>query len=312
MATTTDVKAMEKQMVDWVDAFERALSEKGVGPRSAGAYLADMRVFCRFYEEANGQPFEPELLTSLDLREFRTWSLEVQGCAPATWNRRMASLQSLCEWAHASGAVNYDPFQGVTRAEQQELAPRWLDGQEFKRFMRQVERDVQQARTPFAKRSALRDQAMVALMVYAGLREAEVCGLAVLDVVLRERSGCVVVRLGKGDKRREVPLGKEARRSLEMWLKERGTERPEERLFLGKRNVPLTPRGLQKVVEQIGEASGVVVTPHQLRHTCAKRMLDRGTPLTVIQKILGHERLDTTARYVQPGRSDLEQAVEDL
>lgn len=298
-------------VMDWVDEFTLWLESNGLGSATVGAYLADVRVFSGFYQEANGQPFGPELLTSLDLREFRAWSIERQ-CAPSTWNRRMASLKTLCEWAKSSHRVNYDPWQGMERMEQVELAPRWLDKNEYSRFMRQVERSLNQARTPFTRRQALRDQAMVALMAYAGLREAEVVGLRVMDVVLSERKGSVLVRLGKGEKRRAIPLGKEARRALEMWLRELGSENPDARLFVGKGGVPLTVRGVQKVVAQLGAASGVEVTPHQLRHTAAKRMLDKGTPLTVIQKILGHKKLETTARYVQPGWSDLEDAVENL
>jgi site-specific recombinase XerC len=306
-------KVMDRLVVvDWVDQFEAYLAGEGCGAASIEAYLADVRVFCRFYQTANGQPFEPGLLTSLDLREFRGWSLREQGVAPATWNRRMASLQALCEWSLRAGLVNYNPFQGIERADEVVLAPRWLEAGEFKRFMRQVERDVQTARSAYQQRLTIRDAAVVGLMVYAGLREAEVCALEVGDVAIGERSGSVVVRLGKGEKKRTVPLGKEARAALGKWLELRGTEDGEGRLFVGKKGVPLSERGVQKVVAAIGEACGVDVSPHQLRHCCAKRMLDQGTPLTVIQKILGHEKLETTARYVQPGRSDLEKAVEDL
>lgn len=298
--------------LDWMDTFDAYLLSEGLGAATVAAYLADVRVFCRFYEASNAQAFEPGLLTSLDLREFRGWSLSIQQVRPSTWNRRMASLQVFSEWCQKAGFVNYNPFQGLTRVDEVELAPRWLDKSEYSRFMRQVEREVQSARTAHGRRMALRDQAMVGLMVYAGLREFEVCALQVLDVVIKERSGCVTVRLGKGEKFRSVPLGKEARRCVTMWLEARGSEDAAGRLFVGKGETPISPRGVQKVVRRLGEACGVDVTPHQLRHTFAKRMLDAGAPLTVIQKLLGHKKIDTTARYVQPGQSDLQAAVENL
>ena len=55
-----------------------------------------------------------------------------------------------------------------------------------------------------------------------------------------------------------------------------------------------------------------MVTPHDLRHSFAKRTLDEGAPLTVVSKLLGHSRLETTARYVTPGWGDLEEAVERI
>ena len=72
-------------------------------------------------------------------------------------------------------------------------------------------------------------------------------------------------------------------------------------------------RQAQKMVGALGERAKVEdLTPHALRHTCAKRMVDAGRPLTEIQKILGHEKLETTARYCQPGWEDLERAVESI
>ena len=72
----------------------------------------------------------------------------------------------------------------------------------------------------------------------------------------------------------------------------------------------MTTRTVQRVVAEIGRLAGLEVSPHDLRHTCLKRMVDAGTPLTVVQKIAGHKKLETTARYIKPGWGDLEKAVE--
>jgi site-specific recombinase XerD len=309
METTMERKVTVKTD-DWLQMFEGFLLTSGLGDRSVDSYLADVRVFCRFYQEANGEVFQPEALTSIDLREFRAW--EIRRVAPATWNRRMVSLQLLCQWAQTEGYVTYNPMQGVERVAETELAPRWLEAGEFKRFMRTVEQQVHRARSEFERRTAIRNQALVDLMARAGLRESEVAALTVGDVVLRDRSGYVVVWLGKGEKRRTVALGREARISLGRWLEWVGTEDPTQPLFVGKKGVPLTGRGIQKVVEALGELAGVDVTPHQLRHSFAKRALDAGAKLTEIQALLGHEKLETTRRYVQPGLSDLQRAVENL
>jgi len=155
----------------------------------------------------------------------------------------------------------------------------------------------------------VRDQGMVLLMVQAGLREGEVCSLDVSDVSLGERKGKVVVRLGKRGKRREVPLGNEARRAVTLWLEMRGGAGEEEPLFGGKSSERLTTRTVQRRVKEIGRLAGITdLTPHMLRHTFAKRLLDV-SQLTVVQSLMGHARISTTARYVMPGWEDMEAAV---
>jgi len=127
---------------------------------------------------------------------------------------------------------------------------------------------------------------------------------------LGERVGRVTVRRGKGDKFRQVPLAKEARRALRLWLDTRGADPGP--VFPSKRTPRISTRAVIERVREIGRMAGVELTPHDLRHTCAKRMCDEGVPLTVVQKILGHSRLETTARYVKPGWDDLAAAVERI
>lgn len=285
--------------------FEGWLEGRGSSERTIRAYLQDVRSFVSWFENEYQMAFDPQMVTSVDLRAWRSHSLEVERVAPATWNRRRISMRLFCEWAGLESAL-----QGVEAVEQVELPPRWLIPADWKRFMRQLEVDVNGATSDSWKSQAVRDQAMVALMVYAGLREGEVVGLDVGDVELRERSGRVVIRRGKGDKRREVPLCNEVRIALGAWMDVRGGDPGA--LFCGKGTGRVTTRTVQRRVAEIGKRAGVDVTPHDLRHTFAKRLLDGGTSINVVSRLLGHSRLDTTARYVQPGWADYERAVSKL
>lgn len=295
-------------VVSWESQFEAAIS--GRSGNTVAAYRRDIGGFARWYAQVNRQAFDPALLTSIDIRDYRRHSLEVEQVKPSTWNRRRSSLAVFCQWAFESGFVNYNPFQGVDAAEQVELPPRWLEVSQLKKVIRQVERQVNAARSDAEKSQALRDQALVALMAYAGLRECEAVALDLGDVQIGERSGRVIVRLGKGGKRREVPLNLECRRSVAMWLDVRGNAPGA--LFSGRSGERISTRLVQRCVAEIGRLSGVQLSPHDLRHTFAKRMLDEGAPLTVVSKLLGHSRLETTARYVQPGWADYESAVERI
>ena len=273
--------------------------------RTLQAYAQDVRGLAAWWEQEMGAGFDGGSLTSLDMHEYRKWSLDVERVRPATWNRRLASLRVFCGWLRDERVLRVDVLEGVSPADEVELPPRWLDKVETNRFERQVERCVNGAATAAARRRAVMDRGMVGLMLYAGLREGEVCGLEVGDVELGERSGRVVIRDGKGGKRRVVPLSRKARSGLADWLVERGAGAGS--LFSG-----VSERTVQRHVAEVGRLVGLSVTPHDLRHTFAKRMVDEGVTLTVVSKLLGHSRLETTTRYVQPGWEDFEKAVEEV
>ncbi|WP_245574417.1 tyrosine-type recombinase/integrase [Desulfovirgula thermocuniculi] len=154
-----------------------------------------------------------------------------------------------------------------------------------------------------------KDGALLALLLHAGLRVSEAVNLRVQDVVIRERSGFVRVRHGKGGKYREVPLNVTVRRILKEYLAELPPQ--SEWLFPSKRG-PMAPRVVQKRLKLFGRIAGVEVTPHKLRHTFCKTLVDAGESLDKVELLTGHTRLDTTAIYTRPGRTDLERAVEKL
>jgi integrase/recombinase XerC len=151
---------------------------------------------------------------------------------------------------------------------------------------------------------------MVALMLWAGLRESEVAQLDYEDIELSEKKGWVIVRNGKGEKRRELPLNIHARQAMREWFGLRGGEPGA--LFTGKRGERITGKAIQDRTRVIRIAAGLDedVTPHALRHTFAKRMVDAGYSIGIVQKLLGHSRLETTLAYTKPGWGDLEKAVE--
>jgi integrase/recombinase XerC len=292
----------------WSEAFADHLRAGGRSERTIQAYIQDVRSFAAWFQQVNGQELTPDLITSVDLRAYRSFA--IANMAPATFNRRRAMLAVLVEWAMGAGYLSYDPMKGLKPVPQEETPARWLDNTEYHRLTRTVELLVNGAKTEAARRQALRDQAMLALMLWAGLRESEVAQLDCSDVQIGERKGRVIVRRGKGDKRREIPLNSEALRAISAWDRVRGNEPGA--LFTGKGGERITGKGIQDRTRVIRLAAGLDedVTPHALRHTFAKRMVDAGVPIGTVQKLLGHSRLETTLVYTKPGWKDLEKAVE--
>jgi len=290
-------------MGGWVDDFATWLAEQGKRQPTIQAYVQDLRRLGEWYAQQD-EDFQPGLVTTVDLHAWRRYSLLVERVSPATWNRRLASVRAMARWALEMGYLAYDPTVGIAPVEEVPRGPRWLREHEARRLLRAAERAIHGAHRAKARWRALRNYALLALMLYTGLRVSEVVGLQWSDVVLRPRSGWVDVRVGKGGKHRRVPLPLPARRVLSEWraIQERATER----VF------DLTSRQVQRIVARLGREAGleVPVTPHVLRHTYARRVLDAGAQLTEVQKLLGHARLDTTAIYVAPSWEDLAKAAE--
>ena len=144
---------------------------------------------------------------------------------------------------------------------------------------------------------------MLNLLLYTGLRVGEAAALRLDDVVLNGKAAKVIVRSGKGLKYREVPLHKEARQALAAYLKVRPADQGDH-LFLGQRG-PLGGRGIQMQLTALGQAAGVEVTPHMLRHTFATRLLrEAGADLVTVASLMGHASIATTQIYTQPGEAD--------
>lgn len=200
----------------------------------------------------------------------------------------------------AEGGAGFaqQPGRGVKKVPEARPSPRWLTRREVGLLARAVQRY-----------GTVKDRALFALLLHAGLRVSEAVSLKLEDVVIRERSGFVRVRYGKGGKYREVPLNVTVRRILKEYVA--GLPPQSEWLFPGKRG-PMTPRAVQKRLKLFGRIAGVEVTPHKLRHTFYKWLVDAGESLDKVALLAGHARLDTTAVYTRPGKTDLERAVEKL
>lgn len=141
----------------------------------------------------------------------------------------------------------------------------------------------------------LRNAAILAIGVYAGLRVSEIRDLDQTDADLDGLS--VFVRHGKGDKEREVPLHNWAAELVREYLSTRVDNAPA--LFVSRQGTRLSVRAIQRMVVRLAGDARLAkrITPHKLRHTFATLLLDEGEDIRVIQELLGHESIATTELY---------------
>jgi site-specific recombinase XerD len=285
-------------MAGLIDRFCRFLRDSDRSPLTVRSYRSDMALFTAWFAETTGQAFTPERLTSTDLREYKR-HLSAERASPSTINRKLATFSAFIQWAVAAHVLPADHGIRLPRpVRETKHAPRWLTRIEQHRLLRAVERG-----------RIVRDVAVVKVLLNTGLRVSELCALQWRDVTISDRKGELIVRKGKGEKQRRIPLNKDARdalSSISYW------EHAGQRLhvFCGQRG-PLTPRGMELRFERYARQAKLNrASPHSLRHSFCKNLVDAGVSLEKVAALAGHDSLDTTRRYCDPSFQDLEEAVE--
>jgi integrase/recombinase XerD len=217
--------------------------------------------------------------------------LRARGQAPASIARRAAAARSFYRHLVALGLRADNPAADLDLPRRRTRLPRTLSLSEVERLI--------QAANGVAPR-ALRDRALVELLYGAGLRVGEAVGLERGGVDLESR---VVRCVGKGEKERVVPLGRQAVEALRRYLA-RGRpyldrrHRPE--LFLNAQGGALTRAGAFLILRRLAAKAGLEPTrvhPHLLRHSFATHLLEGGADLRSVQEMLGHADLGTTELY---------------
>lgn len=298
-------------------AFEQYLQDKDVSILTLRGYLSDVQQFAGWFEQSNNETFNLPAITPTDIREYRQFLQNTEKRKASTVNRKLAALSALMRWGIQSGQITSDPTENVKSVQQSVAAPRWLDKHEQFALQRAIEKDLQLAQLRYPRRyiTRRRDASLILFLLHTGLRLSEVVALELSDVQVSERKGSTLVRRGKGNKQRSVPLNSEARKALQDWLAVRpqvsdafiwvAVESPADEGISG--------RAVQRILHRYALDAGLQgLTPHILRHTFAKNLANKNVGLEKIAALLGHSSLNTTRIYVTPDAHDLERAVEQL
>lgn len=268
-------------------------------PETVRALTQDVRRFAKWFATSNAEPFRVGRVTVRDVTDFRR-HMQDAGLAVSTINRCLVTVRRLFGWLVEQGHVATNPASKVKQLRKQRLAPKGLERSQVRRLLRETE-----------LRGDLRASAILHLMLFTGARVGDVVNLELHDLMLGERSGTANFRYGKGGKERSVPIPLPARRALEAYLESRPPMNSP-KVFLGERGA-LTERGVRRLCSKYQAITGVKFSPHALRHTFAHRFLsENDNDLVALAQILGHESIDTTARYTQRRADELADAAERM
>jgi integrase/recombinase XerC len=265
--------------------LKRLATERRLSPHTVEAYEHDLRALLDFCEREQIASF-----TALDSFHVRRFAAEShrRGLGARSVARRLSAVRTFLNYLIETGVLKSNVGVHVQAPKAPRRLPATLDADQVASLLAISGDDP----------ATLRDRAMLELFYSSGLRLAELVGLDLGAVDAADRTVRV---LGKGSKARVVPVGKQALAALADWLAVRSElARPGElALFVGRRGERVSPRTVQKRVNEWAKRQGTTtgVHPHMLRHSFATHVLESSRDLRAVQEMLGHASLSTTQIY---------------
>jgi integrase/recombinase XerD len=268
--------------------------ERGLSPNTIAAYRRDLTRYARYLDSRGLRDVRSADEAAVAGFVARLSGSTHHGGTPYRARsvvRALSAVRSFHRFLVRDGVAETDPSGGVVRPKLPRSLPRPLSVRDMEHLLA----------TPAPEApGVLRDRALLETLYGAGLRVSELVGLDVDDLDLEEGSVRV---LGKGNKERDVPVGRYARDAIAAYLtRERpmlATARSRSALFLNRRGGRLTRQGCWKILAEQVRRSGIrkQVTPHTLRHSFATHLLEGGADVRVVQELLGHASVATTQIY---------------
>ncbi len=277
-----------------IEAFAAALGKASrAADNTVSNYRRDLCDFRRFLLERGaalasaGEEVDPEAITTDHIRGYLSEAMKM--LSRATVQRRLFAIKAFFRWRETM-ANSASPARALRSPRIQRRLPAILPEDDVRRLIEAESEDPSPA--------ALRDRAILETLYSSGLRVSELVGLDWRDV--DDEVGMVLVRSGKGNKDRMVPIGEPALDALKTWRrampKAWELDGP---VITNLRGGRLTTRAVENILARRIVQAGLAtsITPHGLRHCFATHMLNAGADLRSIQEMLGHASLATTQRY---------------
>jgi integrase/recombinase XerD len=280
-----------------VEAFlDELRGGRRLSPRTVDAYARDLADYQTFAVRAGLSDWREAGRTFVD--GYFAW-LARRGLAGATVARRRSALRGFHAMLARQTQPVSDPLADLPPPRRERKLPHALSVEDIERLLAQPAGEGALAR---------RDRAMLELAYASGLRVSELTGLERSRLDLRHRAVTVA---GKGGKERLVPFGRAAGRALRDYLEHArprlASRTRHDAVFVNARGGPLGRMGFWKILRAHARAAGLTgrVHPHALRHSFATHLLQGGADLRVVQELLGHASVSTTAIYTHLDRAYL-------
>lgn len=287
---------MNPTLDPWIEGYlEYQLKVRRLAPRS----IVDMRCTLKRAHQKLGLLRSGVPLWKLSLEDYLQWINQEReaGYSNQSLNKDLSHIRGLLDYAWRSGRADRNVLDGFTLEDSaRSQKPKSLDLEQTRRLIEA---------TPGGSREGRRDRLILLLLYGCGLRTAELCQLDVSDADIERQE--IVVRHGKGDRARRIPVPEAVWLVVLAYLAERkGKKGPLLRTL--DKQVRLGAKHVCDVVSGAGKRASLEleITPKMLRHSFATHLMDRGVDLAVIASLMGHRSARETGVYLHrlPGRAE--------
>lgn len=229
-------------------------------------------------------------------------SLNANGMHAKSIQRILSSSRGMSAYLIQQGRLSSNPFDDVRAPKAEKRLPKTLS----------VDQITSLVEISLDDPLSYRDKAILELFYSSGLRLSELCGLDLNDLNLPDKMMRVT---GKGDKMRDLPIGRHADQAIRNWLMQRNVLplKDYQALFVSKHGNRISVRNIQARVKYWATRQGidVSVSPHMLRHSFASHLLESSGELRSVQELLGHANISTTQIYTHLDFQHLAQVYDD-
>ena len=279
--------------------------EKSLADNSVEAYMHDLEKFTTFLKESKGAN-TPSDITLKELESFVQWIHEM-GMTVTSQARIISGIRSFYKYCLVEQLVKADPTLMLEAPKTTRKLPDVLSFDEIEKIIASLD---------LSKPEGGRNKAIFETMYSCGLRVSELVNLRISNLFMDV--GFIKV-LGKGDKERLVPIGRDAIKYIQIYRNNIrnhiGIQSGEEDiLFLNRRGHRLSRVMIFLILKDLVKKAGIEknISPHTFRHSFATHLVEGGADLRAVQEMLGHESITTTEIYTHLDREFLRSTLQQF
>ena len=276
--------------------------EKSLSDNSVEAYIRDIEKLTQFLQQSNILK-KPADIKLNELQQFIKW-VAGMGMTPTSQARIISGIRSFFKYCLIENIVTGDPTVLLESPKLKRTLPDTLAFEEIERIIAQID---------LSKPEGGRNKAIFETMYSCGLRVTEVVNLRISCLYLDV--GFIRV-IGKGDKERLVPIGRDAIKYINIYKNDIRVHIPvskdsQDILFLNRRGSRLTRVMIFLILKDLVKKAGIKknISPHTFRHSFATHLVEGGADLRAVQEMLGHESITTTEIYTHLDREYLRKVL---
>lgn len=282
--------------------------ERSLSPNSIEAYLHDVALLKQFME-IKYKDISPMKITMKHLQGFLQYINEL-GMSAYSQARILSGLKAFYKYLLMEELIEKDPTALIEGPRLGRKLPDTLDYHEIEKLLNSID---------LSSPEGGRNRAMLEVLYSSGLRVSELVDLRISNVYFD--AGFLRV-VGKGNKERLVPIGRDAMKYTKIYLENIRGRHPHKEpqkgfdnfVFLNRRGRKLTRVMVFSIIKNLAQANGLkkTISPHTFRHSFATHLIEGGADLRAVQEMLGHESITTTEIYTHLDRDYLKQVIKEF